>query len=405
MINLKKDDINIINSYINKNIKIKDNTFDNVNQLFNLNKIINNLSIDNTIDVYGIIIKRNNKINNILKNIIEDKKVNMDDKFICELILKYFEINYCSYSYENRLNKIKEDIDIFNLYINEISNVSRLTEEQERKLIILMMKGYVRARDILIESNLRLVVSIAKRYVNNGISLQDLIQEGNIGLIVATDKFDINRNVKFSTYATWWINQKIKYRVAEDSKGIRVPYHTSNSIKTLKMQINELTSILMRKPTLKEISEYTSISIDKIEDLLINDPNLISINKQISDEGEEELSDLIPNTSINIEDLIINKELQDLIRNMISDSDILSERQQYILRMRFGFNGKITNYDEIASSIGITKEAVRQSVVYSIVKILRKYGSLFMNYFNNSKEVKDIIDEAYDHPKEFKLKK
>ena len=90
---------------------------------------------------------------------------------------------------------------------------------------------------------------------------------------------------------------------------------------------------------------------------------------------------------------------------MISDSDILSERQQYILRMRFGFNGKITNYDEIASSIGITKEAVRQSVVYSIVKILRKYGSLFMNYFNNSKEVKDIIDEAYDHPKEFKLKK
>ncbi len=264
--------------------------------------------------------------------------------------------------------------DAVQMYLKEIGKTPLLTKDEERELAKHAEKGDEDARQKLMKANLRLVVSIAKRYVNRTphLSILDLIQEGNIGLSRAVEKFDYRRGFKFSTYATWWIRQAITRALADQSRTVRIPVHMVETISKYTQVRRQLIQELGRDPLAEEIAAEMGIDVDRVRHIQKISQEVLSIETPIGDEEDSTLSDFIPDErNATPSQLTARAMLRDLIREIMID---LTEREQQILKMRFGLDDGISHtLEEVGRAFGVTRERIRQIEAKALEKI-REHG-------------------------------
>ncbi len=262
--------------------------------------------------------------------------------------------------------------DLVRLYLQEIGKIPLLSAVEERTLGHKIMNGDKEAKQKLIIANLRLVVSIAKKYIGSGLSFPDLIQEGNIGLIRSVDKFDWKKGYKFSTYATWWIRQSITRAIADQARIIRVPVHmveTINKIKKMKRKYVQQYGFL---PTIEELASETGKSRDQIEEILKYEREVLSFDSTLNEDEESTLGDFISDPDSDYEDMIYQTLLHEQICEDIDN--ILKPHESFVLKRRYGLiDGKESTLEEIGKELEVTRERVRQIEEKSIRKLRLKY--------------------------------
>ena len=253
-------------------------------------------------------------------------------------------------------------------YLKEIGGYPLLSITEEIELAKRIEEGDAQAKQMLAESNLRLVVSIAKRYVGRGLSFLDLIQEGNLGLIKAVDKFDYNKGYKFSTYATWWIRQAITRSIADQSRTIRIPVHMSEVINKTYRVSRSLLQELGREPTEQELSEAMNLPIEKVREILKVSADQISLDTPIGEEDDSHLGDFIrDDTIMGPEDAASYAVLQDQISRLL---DTLTAREQRVLILRFGLkDGRSRTLEEVGREFNVTRERIRQIEAKALRKL------------------------------------
>ena len=261
--------------------------------------------------------------------------------------------------------------DALQIYLKEIGELALLTAEKEQELVRQMYDGNDSARDELIRSNLRLVVSIAKKYVNLGLSFLDLVEEGNIGLIKSVDKFDLEKGCRFSTYASWWIKQSIMLALSQQGKTIRIPVHMVEKISNIQKVENELRTKLRRNPSMEEISKKAKMNISQIKKIKDAMKVQNSLSSTIHDDGVSELIDVIEDVdSENPVDKLSVELIQERILHIF---DVLTEREAKVLTMRYGlFNTEPKSLEEVGKRIGVTRERVRQ-IERAAINKLKEY--------------------------------
>ncbi len=273
--------------------------------------------------------------------------------------------------------------DPVRMYLKEIGQIKLLTNEEEAELADRIVTGDEEAKAILAEANLRLVVSIAKRYVGRGMLFLDLIQEGNIGLMKAVEKFDVTKGYKFSTYATWWIRQAITRAIADQARTIRVPVHMVETINKLARVERQLTLELNREPTEEELSKKMGTTVEKIRDIYKISQEPVSLETPIGEEDDSHLGDFIPDeTNMSPEDFAINELLKDEISEVLLT---LTEREEKVIRLRFGLeDGRPRTLEEVGQLFGVTRERIRQIEA----KALRK-----LRHPSRSRKLKDYLGD------------
>jgi RNA polymerase primary sigma factor len=262
--------------------------------------------------------------------------------------------------------------DSVRLYLREIGKIPLLSAEEELALAKRVVDGDKDAKDKMAEANMRLVVSIAKRYVGRGLDLLDLIQEGNTGLLRAVEKFDPDKGFKFSTYATWWIRQAITRAIADQARTIRIPVHMVETINKLLRTQRRLTQELNREPTNEEIAAAMEIEVDKVEHIMKIKQDISSLDASIRDDEEESvLADFIEDEdTISPEESATNQLLKEQVKDMLS---ALTEREQKIIKLRFGLeDGKQHTLEEVGQEFSVTRERIRQIEAKALAK-LRKH--------------------------------
>ncbi|HEX3568589.1 MAG TPA: RNA polymerase sigma factor RpoD [Candidatus Saccharimonadales bacterium] len=262
--------------------------------------------------------------------------------------------------------------DSVRLYLREIGKIPLLSAEEELELARRVVAGDKDAKDKMAEANMRLVVSIAKRYVGRGLDLLDLIQEGNTGLLRAVEKFDPDKGFKFSTYATWWIRQAITRAIADQARTIRIPVHMVETINKLLRTQRRLTQELNREPTNEEIAAAMEIEVDKVEHIMKIKQDISSLDASIRDDEEESvLADFIEDEdTISPEDSATMQLLKEQVKGMLG---ALTEREQKILKLRFGLeDGKQHTLEEVGQEFSVTRERIRQIEAKALAK-LRKH--------------------------------
>ena len=273
--------------------------------------------------------------------------------------------------------------DPVRMYLKEIGQIKLLTTEEELELADRITAGDEQAKATLAEANLRLVVSIAKRYVGRGMLFLDLIQEGNIGLMKAVQKFDVTEGYKFSTYATWWIRQAITRAIADQARTIRVPVHMVETINKLARVERQLTLELNREPTEEELSKKMGTSVEKIRDIYKISQEPVSLEIPIGEEDDSHLGDFIPDeTNMSPEDFAVNELLKDEISEVLLT---LTEREEKVIRLRFGLeDGRPRTLEEVGQLFGVTRERIRQIEA----KALRK-----LRHPSRSRKLKDYLGD------------
>ena len=273
--------------------------------------------------------------------------------------------------------------DPVRMYLKEIGQIKLLTMQEELDLADRILEGDEQAKTILAEANLRLVVSIAKRYVGRGMLFLDLIQEGNIGLMKAVDKFDVTKGYKFSTYATWWIRQAITRAIADQARTIRVPVHMVETINKLARIQRQLTLELNREPTEQELAKKMNVSIDKIREIYKISQEPVSLETPIGEEDDSHLGDFIKDErNMSPEEYATNEMLKDEIADVLLT---LTEREEKVIRLRFGLeDGKSRTLEEVGQMFGVTRERIRQIEA----KALRK-----LRHPSRSRKLKDYMGE------------
>ncbi|MGB9707122.1 MAG: RNA polymerase sigma factor RpoD [Microgenomates group bacterium] len=258
--------------------------------------------------------------------------------------------------------------DPVRMYLKEIGRVPLLTAEEEVDLAKRIEKGSLAARKKLIESNLRLVVSIAKRYVGRGLTFLDLIQEGNQGLMRAVEKYDWRRGYKFSTYATWWIRQAITRAIADQARTIRIPVHMIETINRLYRASRKLMQELDREPTAEEIAQEMGLTTERVREILKISQATTSLEKPVGEDGDSLLGDFIQDTIHPPPDDTASRQL--LKENIKDVLDTLSDREAKVLKMRFGLDGyKPMTLEDVGKEFGVTRERVRQIEVKALRKL------------------------------------
>lgn len=261
--------------------------------------------------------------------------------------------------------------DSVRLYLREIGKVPLLNSEEELALAQRVVAGDKDAKDQMAEANMRLVVSIAKRYVGRGLDLLDLIQEGNTGLLRAVEKFDPDKGFKFSTYATWWIRQAITRAIADQARTIRIPVHMVETINKLLRTQRRLTQELNREPTNEEIAKEMEIEVDKVEHIMKIKQDISSLDASIRDDEEESvLADFIEDEdTITPEESATGQLLKEQVKDMLG---ALTEREQKILRLRFGLeDGRNHTLEEVGQEFAVTRERIRQIEAKALAKLRR----------------------------------
>ena len=273
--------------------------------------------------------------------------------------------------------------DPVRMYLKEIGRINLLTSAEEYEYAIRAEQGDEEAKRVLAESNLRLVVSIAKRYVGRGMLFLDLIQEGNIGLMKAVDKFDPSKGYKFSTYATWWIRQAITRAIADQARTIRVPVHMVETINKLARVQRQLTQELNREPTDEEIAQRLDIPIEKVRDVYKISQDPVSLETPIGEEEDSHLGDFIPDGhTMGPEEYATIEMLKEELNNVLAT---LTEREEKVLRLRFGLDdGQCRTLEQVGQIFGVTRERIRQIEA----KALRK-----LKHPSRSRKLKDFLTE------------
>ena len=273
--------------------------------------------------------------------------------------------------------------DPVRMYLKEIGQIKLLTMEQELELADRIAEGDQEAKNILAEANLRLVVSIAKRYVGRGMLFLDLIQEGNIGLMKAVEKFDVSKGYKFSTYATWLIRQAITRAIADQARTIRVPVHMVETINKLARIQRQLTLELNREPSEEELAQKMGTSVEKIREIYKISQEPVSLETPIGEEDDSHLGDFIKDESnMSPEEYATNEMLKDEISDVLLT---LTEREEKVIRLRFGLeDGKSRTLEEVGQLFGVTRERIRQIEA----KALRK-----LRHPSRSRKLRDYLGE------------
>ena len=273
--------------------------------------------------------------------------------------------------------------DPVRMYLKEIGVVPLLSNEEEKELAIAVENGDLEAKQRLAEANLRLVVSIAKRYVGRGMQFLDLIQEGNMGLMKAVDKFDYSKGFKFSTYATWWIRQAITRAIADQARTIRIPVHMVETINKLVREQRNLLQELGQDPTPEQIAERMDMTPDKVREILKIAQEPVSLETPIGEEDDSHLGDFI-------EDEVIENPVDYTTRVVLREQldevlDTLTDREENVLRLRFGLDdGKMRTLEDVGKVFNVTRERIRQIEA----KALRKF-----RHPSRSKQLKDFIED------------
>jgi len=272
--------------------------------------------------------------------------------------------------------------DPVKVYLKEIGRVPLLSNDEEKELAIRIANGDEEAKKRLSEANLRLVVSIAKRYLGRGMLFLDLIQEGNLGLIKAVEKFDYTKGFKFSTYATWWIRQAITRAIADQARTIRIPVHMVETINKVKKVSNQLLHTNGHEPTPEEIAEYLKMPVEKVREILRVSQEPVSLETPIGEEEDSHLGDFIPDDDAPAPaDAASHTLLKEQLEDVLST---LTPREAKVLRLRFGLeNGKTRTLEEVGAEFNVTRERIRQIEA----KALRK-----LRHPSRSKKLRDFLD-------------
>lgn len=284
---------------------------------------------------------------------------------------------------DNTLTKDLTINDPVRMYLKEIGQIKLLTMEEELALADRIMAGDEQAKTTLAEANLRLVVSIAKRYVGRGMLFLDLIQEGNIGLMKAVEKFDVTKGYKFSTYATWWIRQAITRAIADQARTIRVPVHMVETINKLARIQRQLTLELNREPSEEELAKKMGISVERIREIYKISQEPVSLETPIGEEDDSHLGDFIKDErNMSPEEYATNELLKDEIADVLLT---LTEREEKVIRLRFGLeDGKSRTLEEVGQLFGVTRERIRQIEA----KALRK-----LRHPSRSRKLRDYLGD------------
>ena len=287
--------------------------------------------------------------------------------------------------------EIIDDVDVLEgvstedpvrMYLKEIGNVPLLSTEEEIELEKRVEEGDEAAKKKLTEANLRLVVSIAKKYVGRGMPFLDLIQEGNMGLMKAVDKFDYSKGYKFSTYATWWIRQAITRAIADQARTIRIPVHMVETINKLIRVSRQLLQELGREPTPEEIAEEMNMPVDRVREILKISQEPVSLETPIGEEEDSHLGDFIQDDNVPVPaDAAAFTLLKEQLVEVLST---LTDREQKVLRLRFGLDdGRARTLEEVGKEFNVTRERIRQIEA----KALRK-----LRHPSRSRKLKDYLD-------------
>ncbi len=363
---LDKDVKESINTLVEKGKKKKSLTYEDIiEELHNFN-----LDSDHIEDIFEHLQSLGIEITNDPENDEDDLEDDEDDE---------------DENTETKKIAAPEGVDIddpVRMYLKEIGRVSLLTAQEEVSLAERIEAGDDEARKQLVEANLRLVVSIAKRYVGRGMLFLDLIQEGNLGLMKAVEKFDYRKGFKFSTYATWWIRQAITRSIADQARTIRIPVHMVETINKLSRIQRSLLQTLGREPTPAEIAEEMDITVDRAIEIMKVAQEPVSLETPIGEEDDSHLGDFITDEDAESPEesasFVLLKEHLDGILNT------LTEREEKVLRLRFGLDdGKPRTLEEVGQEFGVTRERIRQIEA----KALRK-----LRHPSRSKKLKDYIE-------------
>lgn len=304
-----------------------------------------------------------------------------DDEPNDESLMEFEEENdFPTTEDESLLTSAMSD-DPVKLYLKEIGGYPLLSIDEEIELAKKIEAGDNYAKKKLAESNLRLVVSIAKRYVGRGLSFLDLIQEGNLGLIKAVDKFDYTKGYKFSTYATWWIRQSITRSIADQSRTIRIPVHMSEVINKTYRVSRSLLQELGREPTEQELADALEMPIEKVREILKVSSDPISLDTPIGEEDDSHLGDFIKDDSIvGPEDAAAYSMLQEQISKLLGT---LTEREQRVLTLRFGLDdGRTRTLEEVGKEFNVTRERIRQIEAKALRKLRHPSRARMLNGYD-----------------------
>ena len=281
--------------------------------------------------------------------------------------------------------EITKDVNIndpVRMYLKEIGRISLLSNEEEMNISIRIADGDEDAKRILAESNLRLVVSIAKRYVGRGLLFLDLIQEGNIGLMKAVEKFDYDKGYKFSTYATWWIRQAITRALADQARTIRIPVHMVETINKMVRIQRQMTLELNREPSEEELAKKMGISVEKVREVIKISQDPVSLETPIGEEDDSHLGDFLKDeSSLSPEEYTENEILKEEIQEVLQT---LQPREQEVLELRFGLiDGTCHTLEDVGKRFNVTRERIRQIEA----KALRK-----LRHPSRAKKLRDFLD-------------
>lgn len=272
--------------------------------------------------------------------------------------------------------------DPVRMYLKEIGKMQLLSAEEEIELAKRVELGDERAKEMLAESNLRLVVSIAKKYLGRGMPFLDLIQEGNLGLIKAVEKFEYKKGYKFSTYATWWIRQSITRAIADQARTIRIPVHMVETINRMKRVQRQLVQTLGREPSVEEIAQEMNVPVERVREVMGISQDPVSLETPIGEEDDSHLGDFIQDDNVMVP---ADAATYTLLKEQLTEVlDTLTEREQKVLRLRFGLDdGRPRTLEEVGREFNVTRERIRQIEA----KALRK-----LRHPSRSKKLKDYLD-------------
>ena len=376
------ESIRILNNYIQITVKKTDDYNVIMKQIRAFNSFLEKYNYVPTPEILIELINKNENLNDLIKIIFLKNKDMIvsgdiekltDNNTLILLLEAYCLINNIEIKQSEENNIYYDDdlklTDSVKIYLREIGEYPLLSIEQQRDLALKILDGDNKARELFINSNLRLVVNVAKRYIGNGLTFLDLIQEGNLGLITAVDKYDVKKGFNFSTYAIWWIRQAITKAIEYKGRTIRIAAHVYEKVQLYKKVFRNLEIKLNREPTINEIADEMELSVSEVSDLQQLQIDVVSINAIIGDEKEKELENFIVSSDESPEDIATKENMKQDINNLLISCN-LKPRERDILILRYGLDGKEPmTLVEIGKIYNLTRERVRQIESNALKKI------------------------------------